>query len=265
MGSDSARVTDGATGNFFNGPPQLPALWDKFLYDETKAKHWDQMNTSERVASAINTGNLSWDGVSVSAGAQVMLGHAPELGVFFGSGTVAGSSGSFGARAHHRRARRPGRGRGGPDRARERRLRDAVHERRGTGRQDRGHRSRAVHVHAQGEKRAERRRHRLCVREQHHGDVRSERFGPDRHHSGHRHLANGRQCAQSRHRGRAPRGDAAAVGDGDRGRHAQRTGAPLRAQPVRARRQRGALGSCGVAESADGAGVELRSHAAAWT
>jgi hypothetical protein len=75
----------------------LPSLWDKFLYDESKAKHWDQMNTSDRVASAINTGNLSWDGFSVTARAATLMGHAPELGVPFGSGKVSGSSGSFGA------------------------------------------------------------------------------------------------------------------------------------------------------------------------
>jgi hypothetical protein len=35
-----STVTSGSTGNYLNGPPVAPALWDRFLYDETTGLHW---------------------------------------------------------------------------------------------------------------------------------------------------------------------------------------------------------------------------------
>jgi PA domain-containing protein/flagellar hook capping protein FlgD len=91
-----STTTSGTTGNFLNGPPALPAVWDKFLFDETTALHWDQMTPAQRVASAINTNNLTWDGGQVKFAGPLFLSHAPELVVPFGSGSLAGSSASFG-------------------------------------------------------------------------------------------------------------------------------------------------------------------------
>jgi hypothetical protein len=92
-----STVTNAATGEFFTGPPTLPALFDHFLYDETSALHWDEMTPEQRVASAVNTGNLSWDGVAVNGVAPWTMAHAPELGVSFGAGHIDGSAGSFGS------------------------------------------------------------------------------------------------------------------------------------------------------------------------
>jgi hypothetical protein len=92
-----STVTSSSTGNYLNGPPALPAVWDKFLFDETTALHWDQNTAVQRVASAINTNNLTWDGANVTAGAATFLSHAPELAVPYGSGTVAANPAAFGA------------------------------------------------------------------------------------------------------------------------------------------------------------------------
>lgn len=92
-----STVTSGTTGEFLSGPPAIPAVWDRFLYDETAALHWDQMTPAQRVASAINTGDLSWDGPEVNAAVPFTMGHEPELVVPFGSGVVAGTAASFGA------------------------------------------------------------------------------------------------------------------------------------------------------------------------
>jgi hypothetical protein len=92
-----STVTSGTTGNYLNGPPALPAVWDKFLLDETQGLHWDQNTAPQRAASAINTGNLVWDGTSVTTTAATFLSHSPELLVPYGSGTVAVNIASFGA------------------------------------------------------------------------------------------------------------------------------------------------------------------------
>jgi len=92
-----STTTSGSTGNYLNGPPALPALWDKWLLDETTGLHWDQNTAPQRVASAINTGNLVWDGPSVTTRAGTFLAHSPELVVPYPPGTVACNSASFGA------------------------------------------------------------------------------------------------------------------------------------------------------------------------
>lgn len=48
-----------STGALFGG---LPDIYTMFTYDETTGKHWDEMNNAERIASAINTNNVVWDG-----------------------------------------------------------------------------------------------------------------------------------------------------------------------------------------------------------
>jgi hypothetical protein len=91
-----STTTSGTTGNFLNGPPALPSVFDKFLFDETTGLHWDQNTAAQRVASAINTNNLTWNGQQTNFQAPLFLSHAPELGVPFGSGVLSGNAASFG-------------------------------------------------------------------------------------------------------------------------------------------------------------------------
>jgi hypothetical protein len=88
-----STVTSGTSGNFLSG---LPAVWDKFLYDETTGLHWDQNTPAQRVASAINTGNLTWDGYEVNITGPGYLSHSPEVAVPFGSGSLAANPAAFG-------------------------------------------------------------------------------------------------------------------------------------------------------------------------
>ncbi len=88
-----STLTSGSSGAYFTGSP---ALWDKFLFDETTALHWDQNSAAQRVTSATNTNNLVWDGAEVTAAAGSFLAHAPEV-FASGVGTFAASSASFGA------------------------------------------------------------------------------------------------------------------------------------------------------------------------
>ncbi len=62
--------TDKATGVMVQG---YPSVYDRFLFDNSTGKSWIQMNDSERVASAINTGNLAWSGSRVSGDAATLL------------------------------------------------------------------------------------------------------------------------------------------------------------------------------------------------
>ena len=90
-----STVTSGTTGNYL-GPPALPSVYDRFLLDETTGLHWDENTPAQRVASAINTGNLTWDGEEVSYAASTFLTLAPEVAVPFGSGTLEANAASFG-------------------------------------------------------------------------------------------------------------------------------------------------------------------------
>ncbi|MCA1573347.1 MAG: peptidase, partial [Acidobacteria bacterium] len=47
-------------------PSELPTIYDRFLFDNTTGKTWVEMTNAERVASAINTGNLVWNGSQVT-------------------------------------------------------------------------------------------------------------------------------------------------------------------------------------------------------
>ena len=80
-------------GAYFNGSP---SVFDKFLFDETTHLRWDQNTAAQRVASAINTGNLTWNGQQTNFQAPLFLSHAPELVVPFGSGSLAANTASFG-------------------------------------------------------------------------------------------------------------------------------------------------------------------------
>ena len=61
--------TDESTGEFFSTastPAGVPSVFDRFLRDNTTGKLWSEMNNTERVASAINNGNLVWTGSQVT-------------------------------------------------------------------------------------------------------------------------------------------------------------------------------------------------------
>ena len=88
-----STTTASSNGAYFNG---LPALWDRFLLDETNGLHWDQNTAAQRQASAISNGNLTWDGQQTTYQAAFSLSHQPELVVPFGSGLLAANGASFG-------------------------------------------------------------------------------------------------------------------------------------------------------------------------
>jgi len=91
-----STTTSGSTGNQL-GPPALPAVWDKFIFDETQGLHWDQMTSAQRVSSAINTNHLVWDGQQVNFQGPLFLAHAPEVVVPYAPGSLDATQSSFGA------------------------------------------------------------------------------------------------------------------------------------------------------------------------
>ena len=96
--------TDESDGAYFAG---LPSIFDRYLMDNVSGKHWFEMTAPERVASAINTGHLVWDGPAVNAGAPHLLGKRARVltsgvlvgdftsgqGVFYPPLTVGGVAG----------------------------------------------------------------------------------------------------------------------------------------------------------------------------
>jgi hypothetical protein len=53
-------------------PGGFPSTYDRFLFDNTANKNWTQMTDTERVASAINSGNLVWNGPQVTGDAAFL-------------------------------------------------------------------------------------------------------------------------------------------------------------------------------------------------
>jgi len=97
-------LTDESTGSFFGGDP---SIWDRYLMDNVSGKHWIDMAPAERVASAINTGHLVWDGPGVNAYTRFFLGKRLRVvtsggivgdftsgqGVFYPTPTTTGVTG----------------------------------------------------------------------------------------------------------------------------------------------------------------------------
>ncbi|HEV7798069.1 MAG TPA: PA domain-containing protein [Pyrinomonadaceae bacterium] len=54
-------------------PSGIPSIFDRFLFDNTTGKIWAQMNDSERQASALNTGHLTWSGSTVKSQTSSVL------------------------------------------------------------------------------------------------------------------------------------------------------------------------------------------------
>jgi hypothetical protein len=77
-------TTDETNGAYFSG---LPMIFDRYLKDDVSNKHWFEMTAAERVASAINTTHLVWDGPGVTSAAPHVLGKRPHV---VASGAVAG-------------------------------------------------------------------------------------------------------------------------------------------------------------------------------
>ncbi len=57
-----SSFVNGSTGAMFNG---LPDTYLLNMYDRTTSKYWKDMTNAERQASAINPGNVLWDGANV--------------------------------------------------------------------------------------------------------------------------------------------------------------------------------------------------------
>lgn len=56
-----------------------PTIYDKFLFDNSTGKTWPAMTDAERVASAVNTGHLVWNGPQVLADVPGVLSGTPRL------------------------------------------------------------------------------------------------------------------------------------------------------------------------------------------
>src|SRR5262249_38231354 len=78
----TSPTTGAPNGGFFS-------VFDRFLRDNTTGKLWIDMTNAERVASAINTGNLVWAGPQVTSDVPNVLGTA-RLRIN-SPGTIAGN------------------------------------------------------------------------------------------------------------------------------------------------------------------------------
>jgi hypothetical protein len=67
--------TSSSTGAQVSG---FPSIYDRFLLDNSSGKTWPQMTDSERVASAINTNNLVWNGPQVTSDAATVLSSGKD-------------------------------------------------------------------------------------------------------------------------------------------------------------------------------------------
>lgn len=83
-GTSGAQISDGTNATGY------PSVWDHFLLDTTTNLHWKDMTNAQRVASAINTRKLVWDGAGVTAAAAGVL--APGVPLLKVSGPAAGAT-----------------------------------------------------------------------------------------------------------------------------------------------------------------------------
>ncbi len=172
-----------SSGAFQGGQP---AIFDRFIYDDTLGQTWDKLTSAQRATSQVNTGNLTWSGTAANAFAASYLGKKERLlvttpaaaaGLYsVGTATFGPALSNPGVTGQIVAATMFGR----------RRLdhgwlqRD--HERVERLRQDRAHRPRNVQFHGQGQERPERGRDRRRHRGQHRrGPPRNVRHGPHDH------------------------------------------------------------------------------------
>lgn len=57
-----SSFANGSTGVLFSG---FPDIYTRYMFDTTANLYWYQMTDAQRIASAINNGNLYWDGPNV--------------------------------------------------------------------------------------------------------------------------------------------------------------------------------------------------------
>ncbi len=101
-----ATATDEITGEYFRG---VPHVWDRFLFDNTLGRTWNDMTVAERKASAVNNEQLVWTGFTVTVDAQRTLTRQPQLDLFVSgasqlNGFVVSGIPNFGLPAGSRRA-----------------------------------------------------------------------------------------------------------------------------------------------------------------
>jgi len=73
-----------------------PDVYSKFTYDVTLGLHWDEMTAPQRVASAVNTGNVVLDGPQDKAAADAFL-TADDVTLVVNAGPAAGGYAGKGA------------------------------------------------------------------------------------------------------------------------------------------------------------------------
>lgn len=84
-----ASLTDSGGGNFI-GVGGFPDAFSRRLLDLDSGKSWDEMNNTERLASALSEPDLVWEGTQATADRAQHLGFAPEL-VINAPGGIAGT------------------------------------------------------------------------------------------------------------------------------------------------------------------------------
>lgn len=87
-----------STGAYL-GPPFQRDIYSIYTFDNTQGLHWDEMTNNQRATSAINTGNVVWDGADVTAAAAGTLANRAVLVINSPvslAGTYAAQDASFG-------------------------------------------------------------------------------------------------------------------------------------------------------------------------
>jgi hypothetical protein len=71
-------LVDDGDWSEFNGAPDV---FETHILDVEAGKHWNQMSDSERLASAVRTDKIVWDGIAVQSQTPSTLDPLPSLGV----------------------------------------------------------------------------------------------------------------------------------------------------------------------------------------
>jgi len=76
------------TTGVYAGPPLQPDIYLRFLYDNRRGLHWDQMTDAQRVASIQDYNRVVWDGSQVTAAVPSFL-TPPALDLKINSSPIA--------------------------------------------------------------------------------------------------------------------------------------------------------------------------------
>jgi len=96
-----STLVNGLTGAENGGRPDR---YERYIRDNTLGLTWDNMTAGQRVASAINTGNLVWNGPCVTLHAPEFLGGVPTLYINSGGplpATMAEGTAGFGPQLYN--------------------------------------------------------------------------------------------------------------------------------------------------------------------